>query len=41
MGGGDGDGGTDGGGGGDGGDGGVDLQMHCMDEEHEPVLLPP
>ena len=44
MGGGDSGGGGDGGGGdgGDvGGEGGVSMQMHCWDEEHEPVLLPP
>ena len=37
-----GDGGSDGGdgcsGGDVGGDGGVNLQMHCLDEEHEPEL---
>ena len=42
MGGGGGDGGGDGGDGGAGGDGGgVNLQMHCADEEHGPVLPPP
>ena len=42
MGGGDGGSGGDGGdGGGDGGDGGVNMQMHWLDEEHEPELLPP
>ena len=31
--------GSDGGsGGGVGGDGGVNMQMHCLDEEHEPEL---
>ena len=40
--GGDGDGHTHGGDGGDvGGDGGVNMQMHCLDEEHEPELPPP
>ena len=38
-------GGADGGDGGDGGDaggdGGANMQMHCLDEEHEPVLLSP
>ena len=41
-------GGRDGGVGGDGGnggsvggDGGVNMQMHCLDEEHEPELSPP
>ena len=36
-------GGGDGGAGGDvGGDGGwVNMQMHCLDEEHGPVLPPP
>ena len=34
--------GGDGGGGGDvGGEGGVNMQMHCRDEEHEPELLTP
>ena len=28
-------------GGGSGGDGGVNMQMHGLDEEHEPVLPPP
>jgi hypothetical protein len=27
--------------GGDGGDGGVNMQMHWMDEEHEPELPAP
>ena len=36
-----GDGGGGGVGGGEvGGDGGVNMQMHCWDEEHEPVLPP-
>ena len=30
-----------GGGGNAGGDGGVNVQMHCLDEEHKPVLPPP
>ena len=29
------------GGGNAGGDGGVNMQMHCLVEEHEPVLPPP
>ena len=42
MGGEDGGEGGDGGSGGDvGGDGGVNMQMHGVDEEHEPVLPPP
>ena len=42
MGGRDGGDGGDGGSGGDvGGDGGVDMQMHCLDEEHEPELSLP
>ena len=40
-GGGGGDGGGGGGGGGDGGEGGVNMQIHCLDEEHAPELLPP
>ena len=40
-GGGGGDGGGDGGGGNCGGEGGVNMQMHCLDEEHEPELPPP
>ena len=32
---------TGGQGGDDGGDGRVNMQMHCLDEEHEPVLPPP
>ena len=41
-----GDGCGEGGGGGDacgdvGGEGGVDLQVHWLDEEHEPVLATP
>ena len=37
-----GDGGGGGGSGGDGGDGGgLNVQMHCLDEEHAPELLPP
>ena len=40
-----GDGGSDGGdgcsGGDAGGEGGVNMQMHCLDEEHEPELLTP
>ena len=36
-----GDGGGDGGGGNCGGDGGVNMQMPCLDEEHEPELPPP
>ena len=45
MGGEDGDGGGDGGDGGSGGDvggeGGVNMQMHCSDEEHAPELPTP
>ena len=36
-----GDGGGGGGAGGAGGDGGVNMQMHLLIEEHEPVLSPP
>ena len=40
-----GDGGSDGGdgcsGGDAGGEGGVNMQMHCLDEEHEPELPTP
>ena len=36
-----GDGGDGGDGGGGGGEGGVNMQMHGLDEEHEPVLPPP
>ena len=36
-----GDGGDGGDGGSAGGDGGVDLQMHCLYEEHKPGLPPP
>ena len=36
-----GEGGGSGGGGEVGGDGGVNMQMHCQDEEHAPELLPP
>ena len=36
-----GEGGDGGEGGGAGGEGGVDLQMHCLYEEHEPGLPPP
>ena len=35
-----GEGGGDGGDGGEG-DGGVNMQMHCLVEEHEPELPPP
>ena len=33
-----GDGGSGGGDGGSGGGGGLNAQMHCLDEEHEPEL---
>ena len=36
-----GDGGDGGSGGGVGGEGGVNMQMHWLYEEHEPVLPPP
>ena len=36
-----GEGGCGGGEGGGGGRGQVNMQMHCWDGEHEPVLLPP
>ena len=35
------EGGVEGGGGEGGGGGGVNMQMHCLDEEHEPELTPP